>query len=195
MSTPQRRRRTRTDAERNRDRVLEAARALFAESGHDVQMSEVARAAGVGIGTLYRKFPTREALIEAIAEHRAADLVVAARRLADADADSDADSDDQAQGLTGFLYHVGEVLAGDRGMSEVIGTVMGSAEPRGETREALLAVIAELIDRARARGAVGQDVTAGDVNMVICGLAAVIRNAAGDWRRYVEVTLDGLRPR
>lgn len=56
---------------------------------------------------------------------------------------------------------------------------MGSAEPRGETRKALLAVVAELLDRARMRGTVRQDVTAGDVNMVICGLAAVIRNAAG----------------
>ncbi|WP_214414027.1 TetR/AcrR family transcriptional regulator [Sphaerisporangium fuscum] len=187
MSTPQRRRKTRTDAERNRHRVMEAARALFAESGHEVQMSEVARAAGVGVGTLYRKFPTREALIEAIAEHRAAEIVAAARRLTDAD--------DQAQGLAGFLHHVGEVLAGDRGMSEVIEKTMGSAEPRGETREALLAGVAELIDRARARGTVGQDVTTEDVNMVICGLAAVIRNGAGDWRRYIAVAIDGLRPR
>lgn len=187
MSTPQTRRKTRTDAERNRDRVLETARALFAESGYDVQMSEIARAAGVGIGTLYRKFPTREALIEAIAEHRAADLIAAARRLTDAD--------DPSQGLAGFLRHVGEVLADDRGMSEVIEKTMGSTEPRGETREALLAIVAELIDRARVRGTVGQDVTTGDVNMVVCGLAAVIRNAAGDWRRYIEVALDGLRPR
>ncbi|GLX04815.1 TetR/AcrR family transcriptional regulator [Microbispora sp. NBRC 16548] len=187
MSTPQARRKTRADAERNRDRVLEAARALFAESGYDVQMSEVARAAGVGIGTLYRKFPTREALIEAIAEHRAADIIAAARRLTDAD--------DPAQGLARFLHHVGEVLSDDRGMSEVIEKAMGSSEPREETREALLAIAAELIDRAQARGTVGHEVTTGDVNMIICGLAAVIRNAAGDWRRYIEVALDGLRPR
>ncbi|WP_049562136.1 TetR/AcrR family transcriptional regulator [Nonomuraea sp. SBT364] len=187
MPTPRTPRRTRTDAERNRDRVLEAARALFAESGHDVQMAEVARAASVGIGTLYRKFPTREALIEAIAERRTADLVAEARRLAD--------TGDPAQGLAGFLYHVGQVLAEDRGMSEVIEKAMGSAEPRGETREALLTVVAELLGRARARGTVGQDVTAGDVNIVICGLAAVTRNAAGDWQRYVEIALDGLHPR
>lgn len=187
MSTPQTRRKTRADAERNRDRVLEAARALFAESGYDVQMSEVARAAGVGIGTLYRKFPTREALIEAIAEHRAADIVATARRLTD--------TDDPAEGMARFLHHVGEVLSDDRGMSEVIEKAMGSSESREETREALLAIAAELIDRARARGTVGQEVTTGDVNMIICGLAAVIRNAAGDWRRYIEVALDGLRPR
>ncbi|WP_327087330.1 TetR/AcrR family transcriptional regulator [Nonomuraea sp. NBC_01738] len=187
MSTPQPPRKTRTDAERNRDRVLEAARALFAEFGHEVQMAEVARAAGVGIGTLYRKFPTREELVAAIAEQRSADLVAAARpHLAAAD---------PAQGLAGFLRHVGETLAGDRGMSEVIEKSMGSTEPQGETREALLAVVAELTGRARDGGAVGRDVTTEDVNMVVCGLAAVIRNAAGDWRRYVEVALDGLRPR
>ncbi|MEV4217135.1 helix-turn-helix domain-containing protein [Nonomuraea sp. NPDC049725] len=185
MSTPQARRKPRTDAERNRDRVLEAARALFAESGHDVQMSEVARAAGVGVGTLYRKFPTREALIEAVADHWAAELAEAARRFAG----------DPDHGLARYLRHVGEVLAGDRGMSEVIERAMGSAEPRGETREELLAAIAELIGLARERGTVGPEVTAADVNMVICGLAAVIRNAAGDWRRYVEVSLGGLRPR
>ncbi|WP_432934202.1 TetR/AcrR family transcriptional regulator [Microbispora sp. CA-135349] len=187
MSTPPARRRTRTDAERNRDRVLEAARALFAASGHDVQMSEVARAAGVGVGTLYRKFPTREALIEAVAEHRAVEIIATARRLTGAG--------DPAEGLARFLHHMGEVLADDRGMSEVVEKAMGSSEPREETREALLAIAAELIDRARASGAVRQEVTTEDVNMVICGLAAVIRNAAGDWRRYIEVALDGLRSR
>ncbi|NUR92586.1 MAG: helix-turn-helix transcriptional regulator, partial [Nonomuraea sp.] len=74
MSTPPAGRKPRTDAACNRDRVLEAARAQFAESGYDVQMSEVARAAGVGVGTLYRKFPTREDLIAAIAEQRTRDL-------------------------------------------------------------------------------------------------------------------------
>ena len=74
MSTPPPRRKPRTDAERNRARVLEAARALFAEHGQDVQMTEVARVAEVGIGTLYRHFPTRQALIEAAAESRSAEL-------------------------------------------------------------------------------------------------------------------------
>ncbi|WP_327092559.1 hypothetical protein OIE66_18570 [Nonomuraea sp. NBC_01738] len=76
---------------------------------------------------------------------------------------------------------------------------MTSASERGGTqpsrRRARTAALAELIDRARVRGTVDQDVTAEDVNMVICGLVAVIRNAAGDWRRYIEVTLDGLRTR
>lgn len=188
MSTPQIRRKTRADAERNRDRVLDAARTLFAASGYDVQMSEVARAAGVGVGTLYRKFPTREALIAAIAEQRAVEIAGTARHFVEAD-------DSGRAGLAGFLHHVGEVLAEDRGMSEVIEKAMGSSEPRGQAYEALLASMEELIDQARAHGAVGQGVTTGDLDMVICGLAAVIRNAAGDWRRYIEIALEGLRAR
>jgi AcrR family transcriptional regulator len=187
MSTPPTRRKPRTDAERNRDRVLEAARALFAEHGYDVQMSEVARVAGVGVGTLYRKFPTREALIEAVAAHRSAELVTFARERCLAEGDP-------SQALARFLGHVGEVLAGDRGMSEVIEQAMGSTEPQGEPRAKLHAVVGELIDAARAGGTVRADVTAADVNTVVCGLAAVIRHSAGDWRRFTEIALGGLRP-
>ncbi|MEV1170388.1 helix-turn-helix domain-containing protein [Nonomuraea sp. NPDC049784] len=188
MSTPPTRRKPRTDAERNRDRVLEAARALFTEHGFDVQMSEVARVAGVGVGTLYRKFPTRDVLIEAVAEQRSAEMAAFARARCLAE-------DDPSQALDLFLRHVGEVLAGDRGMSEVIEQAMGSTEPRGEARAALHGVIAELIDRARAGGVIRPDATTADVNMIVCGLAAVIRHSAGDWRRYAEIALDGLRPR
>ncbi|MEU8360642.1 helix-turn-helix domain-containing protein [Nonomuraea sp. NPDC048882] len=187
MSTPQTRRKTRTDAECNRDRVLHTSRALFAQSGYDMQMSQVAQAAGVGIGTLYRKFPTRETLIEAIAKHRAAEIVANARQLTGAD--------DPAQGLAGLLHYVGEALAGDRGISEAIEKVMGSAEPRGEPRKALLPLVAKLIDQARVSDRAGQNVTTADINIAICGLVAVIRNAAGVWQRYFEVALNGLRPR
>ncbi|MEV4012604.1 hypothetical protein AB0J35_19055 [Nonomuraea angiospora] len=92
------------------------------------------------------------------------------------------------------MGYVGEVLAGDRGMSEVIEQAMGSTEPQGEPRAKLHAVVGELIDAARAGGTVRADVTAADVNMVVCGLAAVIRHSAGDWRRFAEIALGGLRP-
>ncbi|MDF5751880.1 hypothetical protein [Spongiactinospora sp. TRM90649] len=92
------------------------------------------------------------------------------------------------------VRHMGEVSADDRGMSEVVEKAMGARGQGRETREALLAVAGGLVDRARAHGAIGEDVTTGDVNMVICGLAAVIRNGAGDWRRYIEVALDGSVP-
>jgi AcrR family transcriptional regulator len=183
MSTPATRRKPRHDAERNRARVLEAARALFAEHGYDVQMSEVARAAEVGIGTLYRHFPTRQALIEAAADSRAAEILAFARAEC---------LTDPSQGIARFLGHVGEVLAGDRGLSEAIETAMGSTEPRGETRTALLAAADELVGQAKAAGVIGAEVTAADLNMIVCGLAAVIRNGAGDRRRYIEIALGGL---
>ncbi|MBN6052916.1 TetR/AcrR family transcriptional regulator [Nonomuraea sp. RK-328] len=190
MSTPPPRRKPRTDAERNRARVLEAARALFAEHGQEVQMAEVARVAEVGIGTLYRHFPTRQALIAAAAESRSAELLdhARARCLGAAEADP-------AGALALFVGHIGEVLAADRGMSQVIEAVVGTTEPQGETGEALRDVARELVERGKAAGVFRADAATSDVNMIVCGLAAVIRNAAGDWRRFAEIALDGLRAR
>jgi AcrR family transcriptional regulator len=188
MSTPPTRRKPRTDAERNRARVLEVARALFAEHGYDVQMSEVARVAEVGVGTVYRHFPTRQALIEAAAENRSAEMLAFAQTQCLTDADP-------AQALARFLRHIGEVLAHDRGTSEAIEAAMGSTEPQGELRTALQAITGELIERAQTQGTIRSDATVSDVYMIVCGLAAVIRNNAGDWRRFTEIALDGLRPR
>ncbi|NUW40251.1 TetR/AcrR family transcriptional regulator [Nonomuraea rhodomycinica] len=187
MSTPPSRRKPRTDAERNRARVLEAARALFAEHGQDVQMAEVARVAEVGIGTLYRHFPTRQALIEAAAESRSAELLDHARARCLGEADP-------ARALALFVEHVGEVLAADRGMSQVIEGVVGTTEPQGRTGEALRDVARELVERGKAVGAFRADAATSDVNMIVCGLASVIRNGAGDWRRFAEIALDGLKP-
>lgn len=136
---------------------------------------------------LYRNFPTRNALIEAAADDRSLELLAFARTRCLAEADP-------SEGLGCFLDHIGEVLAQDRGLSEVIETAMGSTEPWGETRAALQAVVAELVERAQAGGAIRADATAADLYMLVCGLAAIIRNAAGDWRRYTEIALDGLRP-
>ncbi|GAA2304452.1 TetR/AcrR family transcriptional regulator [Nonomuraea roseoviolacea subsp. roseoviolacea] len=188
MSTPPPRRKPRTDAERNRARVLEAARALFAEHGQEVQMTEVARVAEVGIGTLYRHFPTRQALIEAAAESRSAELLEHARARCLGEADP-------ARALALFVAHVGEVLTADRGMSQAIEAVVGTTEPQGRTGEALRDVARELVERGKAAGAFRADAAASDVNMIVCGLASVIRNEAGDWRRFAEIALDGLKPR
>jgi AcrR family transcriptional regulator len=182
-------RKPRADVERNRARLLAAARALFAEQGTDVQVPELARAAGVGIGTVYRHFPTRQALVEAAAEHRFAEIEQYARteclqRL------------DPGDALAGYLRHVGEVLAGDRGLSAAIETARASAgsEPRGETRTRLESVIAEIIKRAQGAGAVRPDCTVADVYMLVGALSAVIRTNSGDWRRFLALVLDGLRP-
>ncbi|MFI6447659.1 TetR/AcrR family transcriptional regulator [Kitasatospora sp. NPDC050543] len=190
MSTPSTPagRRPRADAERNRDRVLTAARALFEERGDEVQMPEVARAAGVGIGTVYRHFPTRRALIEATAEHRFAAILEFARTESRRDPGS-------GQGLARYLRHVGQVLAEDKGLSASVVATMGSSAPQGELLAQLQEAVEALIAQDRAAGTLRPDVSVADVYMIVGGLSNIIRTASGDWRRFVELTFTGLRPR
>lgn len=167
--------------------MLEAARDLFAARGDDVQMTEVASAAGVGIGTVYRHFPTRQALVEAAAQHRFAEILAYAR-------DKCTTVPDPGEGLELLLARIGQVLAADRGLSGAIESAMGSSEPSGETRAALREAAGVLVERGRESGAVRADASVDDVYMVVCGLAAVIRTGSGDWRRFVHLALTGLRP-
>jgi AcrR family transcriptional regulator len=170
--------------------VLAAARALFAERGDEVQMPEVAQAAGVGVGTVYRHFPTRQALVEAAAERRFAEIAEFAR----------AECQDQVepgQGVARYLRHVGEVLAADRGLSVAVQAVRGAAEsePRGPARRELETVVAQLIQQDQAAGTLRQDVTTEDVYLLVGALSATIRTSSGDWRRLVDLALNGLRTR
>lgn len=155
-----------------------------------MQHAEVARAAGVGIGTVYRHFPTRQALIEAAAEHRFAQILEFARTEC-------LNGPEPGQGLVRYLRHVGEVLDSDRGLSASIEAARGSfgSEPTGETRTQLEAVVAKLIEQGRIAGTLNRDCTVADVYMICGALSAVIRTGSGDWRRFIDVTLDGLRPR
>ncbi|QKW54363.1 helix-turn-helix transcriptional regulator [Streptomyces buecherae] len=184
--SPPRRRKPRADAERNRARVLAAARALFTARGQDVQMPEVARAAGVGIGTVYRHFPSRAALIEAAGEARHDDIVEFGRTVC-------VPCPDAADGLARYIGYIGEVLASDRGLTASIEATLGSARPEGAAAERTEAIAAELIARARTQGTIRPDVEVADLSMIVCGLAAIIRNGTGDWRRYLDISLAGLR--
>jgi AcrR family transcriptional regulator len=170
--------------------VLDAARTLLAERGDEVQHAEVARAAGVGVGTVYRHFPTRQALVEAAAEHRFAEILEYAHT-------DCLGGPDPGQGLARYLRHVGEVLDSDRGLSASIEAARDSAgsEPRGEIRAQLEAVVAKLLEQGQSAGTLGQDCTVADIYMVTGGLSAVIRTGSGDWRRFVDIVLDGLRRR
>ncbi|MFJ2770838.1 TetR/AcrR family transcriptional regulator [Streptomyces sp. NPDC087300] len=179
---------SRADAERNRLRVLDVAEEQFAERGDAVQMAEVARAAGVGVGTVYRHFPNRQALVEAITERRFARILtfVEERCLP---------QPDTRGALLCFLTHVGEVHEQGRGLSGVIEATFGSTAPRGEVGAALLAVGETLVSRGRADGALRDDVTVADLYMTVGAVAILSRDSIGDWRRFVDITLDGLRPR
>lgn len=182
-------RRTRADVAHNRERILEAARALFSERGDAVQMHEVAGSAGVGIGTVYRHFSARDTLIEAAAEHRFAEIEAFAR--------DRCLTDTEGQGLAGYLRHVGEVLARDQGLTAAIEAIRGTAssEPRGEARARLEEVVGRLVEQGRAAGTVREDCSVADVYMIAGCLSAVIRTRGGDWHRLLELALDGIRPR
>lgn len=167
---------------------MDAERALFAERGSEVQLPEVARVAGVGIGTVYRHFPTRADLIEAAADLRFAEIEAFARTECLQDAQP-------GQAIVRYLHHVGELLEADRGLSASIEVARHSegSEPRGETRTRLEAVVSELIERDRAVGALRDDCTVADVYLIVGALSATIRNRSGDWRRLLDLALTGLR--
>ncbi|MFD2472849.1 TetR/AcrR family transcriptional regulator [Amycolatopsis silviterrae] len=179
-------RKPRADAERNRTRVLEAARALLA-GDDDVQLPEIARAAGVGVGTVYRNFPDRRALVEALAEQRFAEIAEYARKRCV----------DGKSGVKRYLRHVGEVLSGDRALSSAIEAARGSAgsEPRGSARTELEIVVAQAIAADQEAGVLRADCTVGDVYLLVGCLSSVVRTESGDWRRFVELAMEGLLPR
>ncbi|WP_431677231.1 TetR/AcrR family transcriptional regulator [Kitasatospora sp. KL5] len=180
--------RPRADVARNRARLLAAARELFTERGDEVQLPDVARAAGVGIGTVYRHFPTRDALVEAAAEDRFAEILAFARGLADEPGDDP---------VLSYLRHVGELLESDRGLSTAIETLRGTAgsAPLGRTRTQLEEAVAVLVEHSRQTGAIRPDATVADVYLLVGAISATVRTGSGQWRRLVELAVEGLSTR
>ncbi len=182
----------RADARRNRAKVLAAAAAVFGESGLESQVEDIARRAGVGVGTVYRHFPTKDALVTALAEahfDRLADTMEAAM----------AQDGDAWEIFSGAIWRAAEPAAQDAGWCELVAghpTAIALAA-RGQQR--LAAATEALIARAQAAGAMRADATIQDIRAMMCGLGHVATaqraGAAMDWRRYLEVALDGLRAR
>lgn len=181
----------RRDAERNRQRILTAAADAFAEGGLAVTMDEVARRAGVGVGTVYRRFPDKELLVEALFEQRIDELVALAQAARD--------DPDPFAGLVRFFETFLAVQAADRGLKDV---VLGSARGAGRAaraRDRIGPIVDELLARACAAGDVRPDVAASDLALIHFMLGAVIdftHDVAPEaWRRVLALVLDGLRPR
>jgi AcrR family transcriptional regulator len=178
----------RADARRNRERILAAARTVFAEQGADAQMDDVARAAGVGVGTVYRHFPCKEALMGELIAQRFATF------RANAD-EALARGGDPWEAFEGLVRRNAEVMAADAALQHAIAgepSAWLKAEP--ERRE-LLRVAGELIDRARDAGALREDFTVDDMPTLMCGLSATMGLPAFDWRRHLEIVLAGIRAR
>lgn len=181
-------RRLRADAVRNRAKVLDAARAAFAEHGGEAQMEDVARRAGVGVGTVYRHFPTKEALGEALIEERFDHTIAFVHALLD-------EEPDPWRALERCFEHCAARQARDRAWAGALATMAGGmAGPREHQKRELLALVDQLLVRARAAGAVRQDLVAADMPALFCALASVVQAGGEGWRRYLELLLDGLRP-
>jgi AcrR family transcriptional regulator len=174
----------RADARRNRDKVLRAARQAFATSGYDVPLDEIAALAGVGPGTVYRHFPSKEALFEAV-------IAVRLRDLAD-DARSRAAAADPGEAFFGFLARIGEEAAAKRDMPDAI-------EAPGPLREEMHAGLGVLLRRAQQAGAVRADLTVPDLMVLLKGLFLSLQDTPADGRgeaqreRLFGVVCDGLR--
>jgi AcrR family transcriptional regulator len=178
----------RADARRNREKVLAAARAVFSEHGRDAQIDDVARRAGVGVGTVYRHFPTKEALIEA--------LMVAAFEAIAAQAEAALEVEDPWEAFTSVLWRGAEIMAADRALSEVFASIPGAMESAMPTVEGLTETVAEVIRRAQAAGALRGGLIVDDIPMVMCGIGSATKKehrCSDAWRRHLTIVLDGLR--
>ena len=180
----------RKDAARNRGRILAAARHVFAERGLGVTLHDVAAAAGVGVGTIYRHFPDKKVLIDAVFETQIETMVeLLQRALADPD---------PWHGIVWFHEKSLELQANDRGLKELLLGMPGTPERAVQWRARLHPLAAELIERGQAAGVVRADCETQDFGVVVMMVGAVIdaaREVEPDlWRRYLTIALQGLRP-
>src|SRR3979409_2645831 len=181
-------RKPRADAVRNRERVLEAAKAIFSMGGPDASLEAVARRAGVGIGTLYRHFPTREALFEAVYRREVEQLGELAEQLKNEAAPVDA--------LRSWLRANGEFAATKKGMSAALAlAVQSSSELHAYSFDRLTKAIGALLDRAVAAGEIRSDISPEDILRALVGMC-YMHDQPG-WQksvlRLLDVFVDGLR--
>jgi len=189
--TPTLSRPLRADAARNRAKVLEGARAAFAEEGLEADMASVAARAGVGVGTVYRHFPTKAELLHALSEDHFGALVEIGER-------ASAHGGGAWETIEKLIWESAEHSASDQGMCEVLS--QAPAEVRdGPAHQRLRELTAELVEDAKAEGSIRADAGPNDIPMMMCGFGriAAAEQAGGDvdWRRYLRIMLDGLRAR
>jgi AcrR family transcriptional regulator len=185
MSTDQRT--LRADARRNRERIMSAGRELFALQGPQAQMDEIAAHAGVGIGTVYRHFPTKEALLTAMVRDRFQEFAEKAR-LAE-------EIRDPLESIESVIRSSAEAVEGDAGFQlAMMGSNQLEWDGIEEQKAALAEVLTRIISRAVEAGVVRNDFTVDDFGMVMCGITSTMYYQPGsaNWRRHLEIVLHGI---
>jgi AcrR family transcriptional regulator len=180
-------RKPRADAQRNRDSLLEAAKAAFAEAGPEASLDEIARRAGVGIGTLYRHFPTRDAVVEAVYRREVQQLAGAAPRLIE--------SLPPAEALRAWMRLFIDYIAAKRVIAPALKSLVGGSALYADSSARINEAMALLVERARASGDIRPTADSADLLRALIGFAYV--NSAPDWeasaRRLIDLLIDGLR--
>jgi AcrR family transcriptional regulator len=181
----------RADAERNRQRLLAAAKDLFRTRGLDVTLDDVARHAGVGTGTAYRRFANKDQLIDALMADRIGEIGQIAKECLD--------EPDPWVGLTSFFERALALQAADRGLKEVLFSSGRGRERSNQARLKIAPVVTKLVKRALDAGVVRSDMATSDVPVINFMLNLVVdlgRDIRPElYKRYLAIVLDGLRPR
>jgi AcrR family transcriptional regulator len=178
----------RADAERNRQRIVAAAKDLFAERGVDVSVEDIAAAAGVGIGTFYRRFPDRESLVEAVFATKLERVAQMARQALEIE--------DPSEAFRSFVLAVARMHASDRGLKEVLLSTDRGRERVAAFRATIQPLVSRLLDGAKAAGTLREDVTLFDLAMIyqaVGAIADLTRDVAPDaFERTLTLLVDGL---
>jgi AcrR family transcriptional regulator len=183
-------RRLRRDARRNRDALVEAARQVFCDHGLEAPLEQIARQAGVGIGTLYRHFPNRAALLDAVgSDHLQSHIDVAEQALA---------ADDPWDGFAFYLEQSCRLQAADRGLNDVMGMRFPRATATEAAKTRLYELVGRVVDRAQQSGQLRPDVTLEDLaflNWANARILPAVRAAGAPdaWQRHLGLLLDGFR--
>jgi AcrR family transcriptional regulator len=179
----------RADAERNRQRILDAAANLFAERGLQVSLDEVAERAGVGVGTVYRRFPDRDALIDALLQSRVDEFFAMVERASA--------HPDPWEGLIEFIESGAEFHGRNRALKELMFSAPGSREWVDRVRARVRPKVAAMVVAAKEQGKLREDLHVLDVPMLDLMLAGAIeftQDAEADvWRRMLGIVIDGLK--
>jgi AcrR family transcriptional regulator len=178
----------RADAARNRERILTAASEVFAQRGLDATLDEIAHHAGVGVGTVYRRFAGKEELVEALFEQSVNELVDLA--------EAAVAYEDSWDGLVWFLGRATQMQADDRGLRDVVLHSGYGRERLAQARGCIVPVVTRLVERAQADGYLRPDLVPADVpiiELMVSTVATYTGDLAPDlWRRYLAIVIDGL---
>lgn len=182
-------RKLRRDAQRNHDKIVEAARELFPRRGIDISLDDIARHAGVGVATAYRHFPEKDQLVDAVFADTMARLVELAEQAA---------AQERAwEGFVTWMTDVTELQAEDAGVRALMSYRSRGGERAQEAHERISEALISLVDRARRQGDLRPDFEISDMGVLYYMLGAAIdvteEMRPGTWRRYLDLLLDGLR--